>query len=360
MAGMRPQERLWIFPKVNRPVFLVSALLSLAFIVFGAIFSDFANTLFTGIQGWLAGYLGWAMIVLVNALLVFVVFLALGPFGDVRLGRSDESPEYSLFSWTSMLFSAGIGIGLIYWGVAEPMYHFFAPPNAEPEIGRCGAGGDGHQLHALGFPRLGDLCGRRVGAGLFPLPQGPAAGDPLGPVPADRRPDLRTLGRPRRHHRRLRHDVRHRHLARPRRDPGQYRADPALRRPRACRRPDRDHRGDHRHGDHFRGRGPRRRHQAPVQHQHRPDASLPRLHGDRRADPVHLRQLRRQLRLLCQPSDPARHLERELARAATRPATGRTAGPSSTGPGGSAGRPSSACSSRASAAGARSANSSSA
>jgi len=133
MSGMRPQERLWIFPRVNRPVFLVSAMLIVAFIVFGAIFSDFANTVFTGVQGWLTGYLGWAMIVLVNALLVFVVFLALGPFGDVRLGRSDESPEYSLFSWTSMLFSAGIGIGLIYWGVAEPMYHFFAPPNAEPE-----------------------------------------------------------------------------------------------------------------------------------------------------------------------------------------------------------------------------------
>ncbi|MGR3624829.1 MAG: BCCT family transporter [Limimaricola sp.] len=137
MSGMRPQERFWIFPKVNRPVFIVSAALITGFILFGAIFDEFANTVFTGIQGWLAGYFGWAMIILVNLLLVFVLFMAIGPFGDVRLGRMDENPEYSLFSWTAMLFSAGIGIGLIYWGVAEPMYHYFAPPDAEPETVRA-------------------------------------------------------------------------------------------------------------------------------------------------------------------------------------------------------------------------------
>ncbi|WPY96749.1 BCCT family transporter (plasmid) [Limimaricola variabilis] len=137
MPGMRPQERFWIFPKVNRPVFIVSAALIVAFILFGAIFDDLANTVFTGVQGWLAGYFGWAMIILINLLLVFVVFMAVGPFGDIRLGRMDESPEYSLFSWTAMLFSAGIGIGLIYWGVAEPMYHYFAPPGAEPETVRA-------------------------------------------------------------------------------------------------------------------------------------------------------------------------------------------------------------------------------
>ncbi|MGR3592426.1 MAG: BCCT family transporter [Limimaricola soesokkakensis] len=133
MSGMRPQERFWIFPKVNRPVFIVSAALIIGFILFGALFNDLANTVFTGIQGWLAGYFGWAMIILINLLLVFVIFMGVGPFGDVRLGRMDENPEYSLFSWTAMLFSAGIGIGLIYWGVAEPMYHYFAPPMADPE-----------------------------------------------------------------------------------------------------------------------------------------------------------------------------------------------------------------------------------
>jgi len=137
MSGMRPQERFWIFPKVNRPVFITSAALIVGFILFGAIFDELANTVFTSVQGWLAGYFGWAMIILVNLLLVFTIFMAVGPFGDVRLGRMDENPEYSLFSWTAMLFSAGIGIGLIYWGVAEPMYHYFAPPDADPETVRA-------------------------------------------------------------------------------------------------------------------------------------------------------------------------------------------------------------------------------
>ncbi len=133
MSTKIPQERLWIFPKVNKPVFATSAILIASFIVFGAIFSETANTVFSGLQDLLAGNLGWALILLVNALILFVLYLGLGPFGDIRLGRMDESPEYDLFSWTAMLFSAGIGIGLIYWGVAEPMYHFFSPPRAEPE-----------------------------------------------------------------------------------------------------------------------------------------------------------------------------------------------------------------------------------
>lgn len=133
MSTKIPQERLWIFPKVNKPVFATSAILIVAFILFGAIFSETANTVFSGLQNTLANNLGWALIVLVNAMILFVLYLGLGPFGDIRLGRMDESPEYDLFSWTAMLFSAGIGIGLIYWGVAEPMYHFFSPPRAEAE-----------------------------------------------------------------------------------------------------------------------------------------------------------------------------------------------------------------------------------
>ncbi|MBN9675365.1 BCCT family transporter [Salipiger bermudensis] len=133
MKQMRPQESFWIFPKVHRPVFIVSAGLIVGFILFGVLFNDLANTIFTGLQSILARYLGWAMILLVNALLLFVVIMAIGPFGDVRLGSMDEDPEYSIFSWTAMLFSAGIGIGLIYWGVAEPMYHFLAPPVEEAQ-----------------------------------------------------------------------------------------------------------------------------------------------------------------------------------------------------------------------------------
>ncbi|MGF1552418.1 MAG: BCCT family transporter [Paracoccaceae bacterium] len=128
-----PQERLLFFPKVNRVVFTVSAVLIVGFILFGAIFNETANTIFSGAQSILAGYAGWLLVIEVNILVLFALFVALGPFGDIRLGRMDESPEYDMFSWVAMLFSAGIGIGLIYWGVAEPMYHFFSPPLAEAE-----------------------------------------------------------------------------------------------------------------------------------------------------------------------------------------------------------------------------------
>lgn len=54
-------------------------------------------------------------------------------YGDIRLGHQNERPEYNMVSWIGMLFSAGIGIGLLYWGTAEPLYHFMAPPLGEAE-----------------------------------------------------------------------------------------------------------------------------------------------------------------------------------------------------------------------------------
>ncbi|ETX14085.1 glycine/betaine ABC transporter [Roseivivax halodurans JCM 10272] len=127
------QESLLFFPKVNRRVFGVSAILIIAFIIFGGLFSETAGTVFSSAQAWLANTFGWAMIILVNVLLLAVIWLAFGRFGDIRLGRMTEEPAYDLFSWTAMLFSAGIGIGLIYWGAAEPLYHFFAPPVGDAE-----------------------------------------------------------------------------------------------------------------------------------------------------------------------------------------------------------------------------------
>ncbi len=127
------QERLLFFPKVNRTVFSISAILIVGFIVFGALFNESANALFSGLQDWLARNLGWALILEVNIFVLAVIYLACSRFGDIRLGRMTEKPAYDLFSWTAMLFSAGIGIGLIYWGVAEPLYHYFSPPMGEPE-----------------------------------------------------------------------------------------------------------------------------------------------------------------------------------------------------------------------------------
>ena len=121
------------FPHVCKPVFSISALLILGFIVFGAFFTDTAALVFTTAQSAIADYFGWFLIIVANLAVVVSLYLAIGPYGRVRLGAQSEAPEYGLFSWTAMLFSAGIGIGLLYWAVAEPLYHFFAPPMAEAE-----------------------------------------------------------------------------------------------------------------------------------------------------------------------------------------------------------------------------------
>ncbi|MEO3997593.1 BCCT family transporter [Mesorhizobium sp. CAU 1732] len=126
-------RRLGPFPHVSPPVFSISAALIVAFIAFGAIFPETAGVIFEGAQRAIADYFGWFLILTVNLAVLCSVYLAIGPYGSVRLGAQTETPQYSLFSWVSMMFAAGIGIGLLYWGVAEPLTHFYQPPIQEPE-----------------------------------------------------------------------------------------------------------------------------------------------------------------------------------------------------------------------------------
>lgn len=125
--------RLGPFPRVSKPVFIVSALLILGFIIFGAAFTTLAGEVFGAMQGFITHKFGWFFVILVNIALIFCLYLAMSRYGDIRLGHQTEKPQYSLFSWIGMLFSAGIGIGLLYWGTAEPLYHFMAPPMGEAE-----------------------------------------------------------------------------------------------------------------------------------------------------------------------------------------------------------------------------------
>ncbi|MGP9545991.1 BCCT family transporter [Psychrobacter sp. AOP7-B1-25] len=125
--------RLGPFPRVSKPVFITSSLLIIGFIIFGALFTETAGALFSFLQGFITDKFGWLFIILVNVALALCIYLAMSRYGDIRLGAQTETPQYSLFSWIGMLFSAGIGIGLVYWGTAEPLYHFMAPPLGEAE-----------------------------------------------------------------------------------------------------------------------------------------------------------------------------------------------------------------------------------
>ncbi|KAA0915516.1 BCCT family transporter [Psychrobacter sp. ANT_WB68] len=125
--------RLGPFPRVSKPVFLTSAILILAFIIFGAFFNELATEVFGQAKAFVSIRFGWFFIMVVNLTLVMSIYLIFSRYGDIRLGHQNESPEYNIVSWIGMLFSAGIGIGLLYWGTAEPLYHFMAPPLGEPE-----------------------------------------------------------------------------------------------------------------------------------------------------------------------------------------------------------------------------------
>lgn len=125
--------RLGPFPRVNKPVFIASALLIVGFIIFGAFFTETAGALFSFLQNFITEKFGWLFIILVNMALALCIYLAMSRYGDIRLGNQTETSQYSLISWIGMLFSAGIGIGLVYWGTAEPLYHFMAPPMGEAE-----------------------------------------------------------------------------------------------------------------------------------------------------------------------------------------------------------------------------------
>ncbi|WNP27111.1 MULTISPECIES: BCCT family transporter [unclassified Moraxella] len=126
-------EKFGPFPRVNRPVFIASALLIVGFIIFGSLFGELAGEVFNQLQSFITHRFRWLFIILMNVAVVFSLYIALSRYGDIRLGHQTEHPEYSLLSWFGMLFSAGIGIGLLYWGTAEPLYHFMSPPMGQAE-----------------------------------------------------------------------------------------------------------------------------------------------------------------------------------------------------------------------------------
>jgi len=117
---------------LNPPVFYTSAALILLLVLYAVLFKDRAQTQFEHIQQWIFTNASWFYILAVALILISVVFLAVSRYGDIKLGPDHSEPEYRSSSWFAMLFSAGMGIGLMFFGVAEPVMHFTSPPVGEP------------------------------------------------------------------------------------------------------------------------------------------------------------------------------------------------------------------------------------
>jgi len=99
--------------------------------ILGSIFPKTLEVFFKNIQSWLIVNTSWIYILCVGTIMIFSLWLMLSRMGDIRLGPDHSEPEYSNISWFAMLFSAGMGIGLLFFGVAEPIMHFTAPPIGE-------------------------------------------------------------------------------------------------------------------------------------------------------------------------------------------------------------------------------------
>ncbi|HTN55402.1 MAG TPA: BCCT family transporter, partial [Microbacterium sp.] len=114
-------------PQVLRWVFWPAALIVVAFAGFALLAPRVAEALFQGIQTTIVNAFNWYYVLIAAFFVAFCLFLGFSRFGDIKLGRDDEEPEFSLMSWFSLLFAAGMGIGLVFYGVSEPLSHFTSP-----------------------------------------------------------------------------------------------------------------------------------------------------------------------------------------------------------------------------------------
>ncbi|QPL47349.1 BCCT family transporter [Halomonas sp. A40-4] len=108
---------------IHNRVFAVSAVASIIFILLTLLFPDRASNTFQAIVAFSTGTLDWYFMIIVDFFILFSLALVVLPHGSVRLGGPDARPEHSYLSWFAMLFTAGIGIGLLFFGVLEPVYH---------------------------------------------------------------------------------------------------------------------------------------------------------------------------------------------------------------------------------------------
>jgi choline/carnitine/betaine transport len=114
--------------RLDKVVFGVTAAIAILFLIWGFVSTDSLASVSSDSLSWTMRNTGWLFVLTSSAFVVFVLWLALSRYGNIPLGRDDEEPEFRTISWISMMFSAGMGIGLMFYGVSEPVSHFVNPP----------------------------------------------------------------------------------------------------------------------------------------------------------------------------------------------------------------------------------------
>ncbi|WP_054954790.1 BCCT family transporter [Paenibacillus dakarensis] len=118
---------------LKNPVFTISAIIIAVLALFGAIMPEAFGNAASYLFNFTTVNFGWFYLLSVFVIIIFLIWVAASKYGSIRLGGEKEKPEYPFFTWIGMLFSAGLGVGLVFWGVAEPMSHYFSTPFAGVE-----------------------------------------------------------------------------------------------------------------------------------------------------------------------------------------------------------------------------------
>ncbi|MEO0360899.1 MAG: BCCT family transporter, partial [Pseudomonadota bacterium] len=120
---------------IHNPVFVISSVLIIGFVVIALTNQTATAELFGWLRPWLTSTFDWFLVISVNIMTLFCLLLIVLPIGSVRIGGKDAKPDYSYAGWIAMMFAAGIGIGLLFFGVLEPTYYNFAEGGAARPLG---------------------------------------------------------------------------------------------------------------------------------------------------------------------------------------------------------------------------------
>ncbi len=146
---------------LHKPVFIPAVLIIVAALIFATWFGrEHGDAAFESLNDAIVSGVGWWYVLICTGFVVFALWAGLSRAGNIRLGRDDEKPEFSMMSWFTMLFAAGMGIGLVFWGVAEPLNHMVGAPETSGEVGVDSSG-------ASVLATDSDLAGTAIGNSLF-------------------------------------------------------------------------------------------------------------------------------------------------------------------------------------------------
>jgi betaine/carnitine transporter, BCCT family len=149
LGGYGKSNRNWAGMHINPAVFFPTALISLAVILYSLIAPKASADLFSALRAGTVSHFDWFFMSAGNLLLLFCVVVALSPLGKIRLGGKGATPDYSRLSWFAMLFGAGMGIGLVFYGVGEPVTHFTSSMAGGAAAPLGGAAGDASAARSL-------------------------------------------------------------------------------------------------------------------------------------------------------------------------------------------------------------------